>query len=48
MLVGIATPDGTHSEERLAFQRGSQGADRAAISGVAVLLAALRDAAPGA
>src|SRR5690349_17920726 len=48
VLVGIATPDGTHAEERLAFMRGSQGADRAAISGTAVLLAALREAAPGA
>ena len=48
VLVGIATPDGTHAEERLAFMRGSQGSDRAAISGAAVLLAALRDAAPGA
>ena len=45
MIVGIATPDGTHADERLAFQRGNQGSDRAAIAGTAVLLAFLRDAA---
>jgi competence/damage-inducible protein CinA-like protein len=40
--VGVATPDGTHAERRIAFLRGSQGADRAAIAGAAVLLAVLR------
>ena len=37
-MIGVATPDGTHADERLAFQRGAQGADRAAIAGTAVLL----------
>lgn len=40
--VAVATPAGTHAERRLAFLRGSQGADRAAIAGAAVLLAILR------
>ena len=44
VLIGVATPDGTHVEERLAFQRGAQGADRAAIAGTAVLLETLRGA----
>ena len=38
VLIGVATPDDTHTDERLAFQRGAQGADRAAIAGTAVLL----------
>jgi nicotinamide-nucleotide amidase len=42
VLVAVATPDGTHTDERLAFQRGAQGADRAAIAGTAVLLDVLR------
>ena len=40
--VAVATPAGTRTERRLAFLRGSQGADRAAIAGAAVLLAVLR------
>jgi len=40
--VAIATPEGTHAERRVAFLRGSQGADRAAIAGAAALLAAIR------
>jgi hypothetical protein len=43
VLVAVAMPSATLSDERLAFQRGTQGADRAAIAAVAVLLAALRD-----
>ena len=42
VLVAVATPSGTQGHERLAFQRGAQGADRAAIAGAAVLLASLR------
>lgn len=42
VLVAVATPSGTLSDERLAFQRGALGADRAAIAAAAVLLAALR------
>ena len=41
--VAVATPEGRHAERRLAFLRGSAGADRAAIAGAAVLLALLRD-----
>ena len=44
VLIGVATPDDTHTDERLAFQRGAQGADRAAIAGTAVLLDVLRAA----
>ncbi len=44
VLIGVATPDDTHTDERLAFQRGTQGADRAAIAGTAVLLDVLRAA----
>jgi nicotinamide-nucleotide amidase len=44
VVIGVATPDGRHAEERLAFQRGAQGADRAAIAGTAVLLETLRGA----
>ncbi len=40
--IGIVTPDGRHAERRLAFLRGTTGADRAAINGAAVLLAVLR------
>lgn len=40
--VGVVTPEGSHTERRLAFLRGSQGADRAAIAGAAVLLEVLR------
>jgi hypothetical protein len=47
VLIGVATPDGARGDERLAFQRGAQGADRAAIAGTAVLLAALREQAEG-
>ncbi len=43
VLVAVATPSGTVSDERIAFQRGAQGADRAAIAAAAVLLASLRD-----
>jgi nicotinamide-nucleotide amidase len=46
--VGIATPDGSHAERRVAFLRGSLGADRAAIAGAAALLTFLRAAAEGA
>ncbi len=41
-VVAIATPAGTTQEERLVFQRGGLGADRAAIAAAAVLLATLR------
>ena len=41
--IGIVTPDGARSARRIAFLRGSQGADRAAIAAAAVLLAALRE-----
>ncbi len=40
--VAIVTPDGSRVEHRLAFLRGRQGADRAAIAGAAVLLDVLR------
>ena len=43
--VAVATPAGTHPERRLAFQRGAQGADRAAIAAAAVLLNELRKVA---
>lgn len=43
--IGIALPGGTHRERKLAFLRGSRGADRAAIASASVLLAVLR--APG-
>jgi nicotinamide-nucleotide amidase len=46
VVIGLVTPWGETSEERLAFQRGNQGADRAAIAGTAVLLEALRAARP--
>ncbi len=41
--IGVVTPKATRSERRIAFLRGSQGADRAAIAAAAVLLAALRE-----
>jgi nicotinamide-nucleotide amidase len=44
--IGIATPDGVRTERRLAFLRGSQGADRAAIAAAAVLLPALGGTGP--
>jgi nicotinamide-nucleotide amidase len=47
VVVGIVTPEGEHSAERMAFQRGNQGPDRAAISGTAVLLETLRATASG-
>lgn len=43
-VIGIVTPAGTSVEERIVFQRGGLGADRAAIAAAAVLLAALRAA----
>ena len=48
VVIGIVTPDGETADERLAFKRGNQAADRAAIAGTAVLLETLRGgAAPG-
>jgi hypothetical protein len=41
--VAVVTPERRHAERRLAFLRGSAGADRAAIAGAAVLLAVLRN-----
>ena len=45
VVIAIVTPDGEHADERIAFQRGVQGADRAAIAGTAVLLETLRTGA---
>ena len=45
--VAVATPAGSHRERRLAFQRGTQGEDRAAIAGAAVLLSVLRGTPKG-
>lgn len=45
VTVAVVTPERRHAENRLAFQRGRQGADRAAINGAAVLLGVLRGAA---
>jgi competence/damage-inducible protein CinA-like protein len=42
VTVAVVTPEGRHAERRLAFQRGRQGADRAAMNGAAVLLTVLR------
>jgi len=42
VTVAVVTPEGRHVEKRLAFQRGRQGADRAALNGAAVLLTVLR------
>lgn len=44
--IGIATPDGTHRDRKLALLRGSQGADRAAIAAASVLLTFLRGTKP--
>jgi nicotinamide-nucleotide amidase len=44
VVIGVVTPEDAHADERLAFQRGTQGADRAAIAGTAVLLERLRAA----
>ena len=41
--VAVVTPQRRHAERRLAFLRGSAGADRAAIAGAAVLLSVLRE-----
>jgi len=41
--VAVATPRGRHAERRVAFLRGPQGQDRAAIAAAAVLLDVLRD-----
>ena len=40
--VAVVTPDGSRVEHKLAFLRGRQGADRAALAGAAVLLDVLR------
>src|SRR3954454_2813958 len=40
-VIAVVTPNGTTVEERTVFQRGAQGADRAAIAAAAVLLATL-------
>jgi nicotinamide mononucleotide (NMN) deamidase PncC len=45
--IGIVTPEGRHAERRLAFLRGTTGADRAAINGAAVLLTVLRKSSGG-
>ncbi len=46
--VWVVTPAGARSERRLAFMRGSQGADRGAIAAASVLLSILREQpAPG-
>jgi nicotinamide-nucleotide amidase len=42
VTVAVVTPTGRHVERRLAFGRGPQGADRAAMNGAAILLAFLR------
>lgn len=41
--VAIAWPGGVHTDRRLAFMRGSMGADRAAIAAASVLLSLLRE-----
>lgn len=43
--VAVVTPEGTRTARRIAFTRGSYGADRAAIASAAVLLEVLRAAA---
>jgi len=43
--VGIVTPEGVHTEKRVTFMRGNQGADRAAIAAASVLLTVLRGGA---
>ncbi len=40
--IAIVTPDGSRTARRLAFTRGSYGADRAALASAAVLLETLR------
>ena len=45
--IGIVTPEGRHAERRLAFLRGTTGAERAAINGAAVLLTVLRERSGG-
>jgi nicotinamide-nucleotide amidase len=45
VLIGVTTPSGSHADERVAFQRGGQGADRAAIAAAALLLSLLRESA---
>ncbi len=40
--IGVVTPAGIRTERRMAFLRGSQGSDRAAIAAASVLLAVLR------
>lgn len=45
VTIAVVTPAGRHAERRLAFLRGNQGADRAAIAGAAVLEAFLRGSA---
>jgi nicotinamide-nucleotide amidase len=45
--VAVQTPAGRHVDEKVAFQRGNQGPDRAAIAGAAVLLEVLRGTTPG-
>lgn len=47
VTVAVVTPLGRHAERRLAFQRGRQGADRAAINGAAVLLRLLGEPRQG-
>jgi nicotinamide-nucleotide amidase len=47
VTVAVVSPAGNHAETRLAFQRGRQGADRAALNGAAVLLAYLRGISRG-
>jgi nicotinamide-nucleotide amidase len=42
VVIAVATPDGGSVNHRVAFLRGRQGADRAAIAGAAVLLDLLR------
>jgi hypothetical protein len=41
VVIGVVLPDRALADEKLAFQRGGMGADRAAIAGTAVLLAAI-------
>jgi hypothetical protein len=45
--IGIALPGGTHRDRKLAFLRGSRGADRAAIASASVLLTVLRASGVG-
>jgi nicotinamide-nucleotide amidase len=47
VTVAVVTPEGRHAETRLAFQRGRQGADRAALNGAAVLLTVMRSTRGG-